>query len=206
MGVQATPARLSEESAAARDMIERYHERYGHLPQTLAADTTYGNGELLQWLDERGIAAYIRVKENPGCDDGPLRYRQVHLRARGEPAISARKASFWLSTLASISAVTALTFITSTVKRCRDCFSKRAAARAASIGLLAIHTCEPARQEGTRLGPNTSASYRATGSAESGSIVRRAEELHRTAPTETTAAPDALCTRTVLPARQRRRT
>ena len=30
-----------------------------------AADTTYGNGELLQWLDDRGIAAYIRVKENP---------------------------------------------------------------------------------------------------------------------------------------------
>ena len=65
VGVQATPARLSQESVAARDMIERYRERYGDLPQTLAADTTYGNGELLQWLDDRGIAAYIRVKENP---------------------------------------------------------------------------------------------------------------------------------------------
>src|SRR6266702_6241713 len=65
VGGQATPARLSQESVAARDMIERYRERYGDLPQTRAADTTYGNGELLQWLDERGIAAYIRVKENP---------------------------------------------------------------------------------------------------------------------------------------------
>ena len=65
VGVQATPARLSQESAAARDIIERYRERYGYLSQTLAADTTYGNGELLQWLDERGIAGYIRVKENP---------------------------------------------------------------------------------------------------------------------------------------------
>ena len=65
VGVQATPARLSQESVAARDMIERYRERYGRLPQTLAADTTYGNGELLQWLDDRGIAPYIRVKENP---------------------------------------------------------------------------------------------------------------------------------------------
>src|ERR1700751_2268525 len=37
VGVQATPARLSHESAAARDMIERYRERYGYLPQTLAA-------------------------------------------------------------------------------------------------------------------------------------------------------------------------
>ena len=40
VGVQATPARLSQESAAARDMIERYRKRYGYLPQTLAADTT----------------------------------------------------------------------------------------------------------------------------------------------------------------------
>jgi hypothetical protein len=31
----------------------------------MAADPTYGNGEFLPWLDDRGIAAYIRVKENP---------------------------------------------------------------------------------------------------------------------------------------------
>jgi Transposase DDE domain len=70
VGVQATPARISHESVAARDMIERYRERYGYLPQTLAADTTYGKGEMLQWLDERGIAAYIRVKENPNGPTG----------------------------------------------------------------------------------------------------------------------------------------
>ena len=65
VGVQATAARLSQESAAARDMIDRYRERHGRLPQSLAADNTYGNGELLQWLDERGITPYIRVKESP---------------------------------------------------------------------------------------------------------------------------------------------
>ena len=65
VGVQATAARLSQESAAARDMIERYRERHGRCPQSLAADTTYGNGELLQWLDDRAITPYIRVKENP---------------------------------------------------------------------------------------------------------------------------------------------
>src|ERR1700687_5716794 len=31
----------------------------------VAADNTYGNGEMLQWLDERGITPYIRVKEGP---------------------------------------------------------------------------------------------------------------------------------------------
>ena len=65
VGVQTTAARLSQESAAARDMIDRYRERYGRWPQSLAADNTYGNGELLQWLDDRGITPYIRVKESP---------------------------------------------------------------------------------------------------------------------------------------------
>ena len=46
-------------------MIERHQQRYGSGPRTLAADNTYGNGELLQWLDDRGITPYIRVKENP---------------------------------------------------------------------------------------------------------------------------------------------
>ena len=65
VGVQATAARLSQESAAARDMIEDYRQRHGRLPQSLAADNTYGNGELLHWLDERGVTPYIRVKESP---------------------------------------------------------------------------------------------------------------------------------------------
>ena len=65
VGVRATAARLSQESAAARDMIDRYCKRYGRRPKGVAADNTYGNGELLQWLDDRGITPYIRVKEYP---------------------------------------------------------------------------------------------------------------------------------------------
>jgi hypothetical protein len=44
VGVQATPARLSHESVAARDMIERYRERYGYLPQTLGSVPRPGPG------------------------------------------------------------------------------------------------------------------------------------------------------------------
>ena len=84
VGVQATPARLSQESAADRDMIERYRERYGYLPQTLAADTTYGNGEMLQWLDERGVAAYHPGEGKSQWAERSLWHRLVHLRARGE--------------------------------------------------------------------------------------------------------------------------
>jgi transposase len=65
VGVQATAARLSQESAAAREMITRSAERRGRFPQSVAADTAYGNGELLAWLEERGITPYIRVKESP---------------------------------------------------------------------------------------------------------------------------------------------
>ena len=65
VGVQATTARLSQESAAAREMITRSAERRGRFPQSVAADTTYGNGELLAWFEERNITPYIRVKESP---------------------------------------------------------------------------------------------------------------------------------------------
>ena len=65
VGVQATAARLSQESAAAREMITRSAERRGRFPQSVAADTTYGNGELLAWFEERNITPYIRVKESP---------------------------------------------------------------------------------------------------------------------------------------------
>ena len=123
-------------------MIERYRERYGSLPQTLAADTTYGNGELLQWLDDRGITAYIRVKENPAattdlygidqftyvpeencylCPEGKvLKYSGINKRNR-----------------------THLYY--STPKRCRECSQKSRCTRG-KYRTIAIHTCDGARQ------------------------------------------------------------
>jgi hypothetical protein len=128
-------------------MIERYGERHGYLAQTLAADNTYGNGERLQWLDERGIAPYIRVKENPNgpshlygiekftyvpeenyyiCPEGkPLKYVGINPRNR-----------------------THLYY--STVKRCRDCTQKSGCTRG-KFRSIAIHTCEPARQRACAL-------------------------------------------------------
>jgi transposase len=130
VGVQATAARLSQESAAARDMIDRYCERYGRRPKGVAADTTYGNGEMLQWLDERGITPYIRVKEGPNsppdlygiekftyvpeencylCPAGkPLNYVGINKRNRAHRYYS-------------------------TVKRCRGCGRSRSARAASSV-------------------------------------------------------------------------
>jgi hypothetical protein len=42
------------------------------LPQTLAADTAYGNGELLHWLEERKITPYMRTRENLAKKDDRL--------------------------------------------------------------------------------------------------------------------------------------
>ena len=142
VGVQATPARLSQESVAARDMIERYRERYGYLPQTLAADTTYGNGELLQWLDERGIAPYIRVKENPAATTdlyGIDKFTYVpeencYICPEGK-----------LLKYVGVNPLNRTHLYYSTVKRCRDCSQKSRCTRG-KYPTLAIHICEPARQ------------------------------------------------------------
>jgi transposase len=78
VGVQATAARMSQETVAAQDMLTRFAQWQGREPESLAADTTYGNGEFLQWLAERNVTAYMRTrdsvlrKNNPGY--GPERF------------------------------------------------------------------------------------------------------------------------------------
>src|SRR5690348_14133337 len=77
-------------------MITRSEERCGRFPQSVAADTTYGNGELLAWFEERDITPYIRVKERKSCPQNqPVRDREVHLRCRDEQlSMSGRKAAY----------------------------------------------------------------------------------------------------------------
>jgi transposase len=142
VGVQATAARLSQESVAAREMITRSAERRGRFPQSVAADTTYGNGELLAWLEERDITPYIRVKESPApkshlygiekfsytpetnsytCPEGKqLTYRGVNLLNRNH-------------------------IYRATRKRCREC-SQKTQCTTGSYRQIAIHVHEPARQ------------------------------------------------------------
>src|SRR5262247_4699012 len=64
VGVQATAARMSQETVAAQDMLTRFGEWRGRGPESLAADTTYGNGEFLQWLAERNITPYMRTRDS----------------------------------------------------------------------------------------------------------------------------------------------
>src|SRR5258708_39511767 len=48
VGVQATAARMSQETVAAQDMLTRFAQWQGRAPQPVPPDTTYGNHELLQ--------------------------------------------------------------------------------------------------------------------------------------------------------------
>ena len=78
VGVQATAARMSQETVAAQHMLRRFAQWQGREPESVAADTTYGNGEFLQWLADRNVTAYMRTrdsalrKNNPGY--GPERF------------------------------------------------------------------------------------------------------------------------------------
>ena len=93
LGVQATAARLSQESAAAREMITRSAERWGRFPQSVAADTTYGNGELLAWLEERNIIPYIRVKESPAPKTNLYAIEKFLRSGNEQLSVSRRKAT-----------------------------------------------------------------------------------------------------------------
>src|SRR5215468_5730077 len=143
VGVQATPARLSQESVAARDMIEHYRERYGYMPQTLAADTTYGNGELLQWLDDRGIAGFIRVKENGNAQSDDLYGIDQFTYVPEENCYICPEGK--VLKYVGINARNRTHLYYSTVKRCRECSQKSRCTRG-KYRTIAVHTCEAARQ------------------------------------------------------------
>jgi hypothetical protein len=64
VGVQATAARMSQETVAAQEMLTRFTAWQGRTPESVAADTTYGNGEFVQWLADRSITAYMRTRDS----------------------------------------------------------------------------------------------------------------------------------------------
>src|SRR6478609_1966346 len=72
VGVQATAARMSQETVAAQDMLTRFTAWQGGEPSSVAADATYGNGEFLQWLLDRGITPYMRTRDNALRKNSPF--------------------------------------------------------------------------------------------------------------------------------------
>jgi transposase InsO family protein len=72
VGVQATAARMSQETVAAQDMITRFAHWQGREAESVTADTTYGNGEFLQWLADRDITPYMRTRDSIPQKEEPI--------------------------------------------------------------------------------------------------------------------------------------
>ena len=72
VGVQATAARMSQETVAARNMLARFAAWQQREPESVAADTTYGNGEFLQWLADRNITPYMRTRDSIHRKNSPF--------------------------------------------------------------------------------------------------------------------------------------
>jgi len=148
VGVQATAARMSQETVAAQDMLTRFNQWQGRQPESLAADTTYGNGEFLQWLADRNITPYMRTrdsihrKRSPFFSPERFTYDAEHDRyicPAGQPLNYGGRSH----------RNRAWTYI-GTRKRCGPC-SLRPQCTSAAFRCLVIHQHEPARQRAREL-------------------------------------------------------
>ncbi len=94
VGVQATAARMSQETVAAQDMLTRFAQWQGRAPDSVAADTTYGNGEFLQWLADRADhSLHANPRQHPPKEQPVLRPGAIYLSAGTAIAISVPPAS-----------------------------------------------------------------------------------------------------------------
>lgn len=59
--VEATPARLSQEIVAAKNMLVRSRTRHDFHPDRVAADGSYGTGQFLAWLLKRKVTPHVPV-------------------------------------------------------------------------------------------------------------------------------------------------
>jgi transposase len=148
VGVQATAARMSQETVAAQDMLTRFAQWQGRAPESVVADTTYGNGEFLQWLADRSITAYMRTrdsihrKRSPFFGPERFTYQPEHNRYIC-PAGQA------LNYGGRVYRNHAFNYI-GTRKKCGPCLLRPQCTSAAFRGLV-IHQNEPARQRAREL-------------------------------------------------------
>jgi hypothetical protein len=148
VGVQATAARMSQETVAAQDMLGRFAQWQGREPESVGADTTYGNGEFLQWLANRSITPYMRTRDSIHRKNSPFfgpehfTYQPEHNRyicPAGQPLNYGGRAH----------RNRAFNYI-GTPKRCGACALK-AQCTSASFRSLIIHQNEAARQRAREL-------------------------------------------------------
>jgi transposase len=148
VGVQGTAARMSQETVAAKDMLTRFTQWQGREPESVAADTTYGNGEFLQWLAERSITPYMRTRESIRRKNSPF-YGPERFTYQPESNSYRCPAGEQLNYVGLNVRNRAHAYIGSS-KRCGAC-SQKAQCTSGRYKYLAIHMDEPARQRAREL-------------------------------------------------------
>jgi transposase len=148
VGVQATAARMSQETVAAQDMLTRFAQWQGRDPESVAADTTYGNGEFLQWLADRNITPYMRTRDSIHRKNSPF-YGPERFTYQPESNRYICPAGQPLNYGGRSHRNLAYTYI-GTRKRCGAC-SQRPQCTSAAFRSLVIHMHEPARQRAREL-------------------------------------------------------
>jgi hypothetical protein len=148
VGVEATAARLSQETVAAQQMITRFSQWLGGSPASIAADATYGNGEFLQWLLERGITPYMRTRDSVHKKNSGL-YRDERFTYQAASNTYVCPEGKQLKYV-GVSTRNRTHLYASTAKRCRECSQKTQWTRG-KLKMLAIHIHEPARQRAREL-------------------------------------------------------
>src|SRR6266496_941076 len=148
VGVQATAARMSQETVAAQDMIARFAQWQGRTPVSVAADTTYGNGEFLQWLLERDITPYMRTRDSVHRKKSPF-YGPERFTYLPESNSYRCPAGQPLNYVGLNVRNRARAYIGS-AKRCGAC-SQKAQCTSGRYKYLAIHIHESARQRAREL-------------------------------------------------------
>src|SRR5450755_2453666 len=148
VGVEATAARLSQETVAAQDMLTRFTAWQGREPESVAADTTYGNGEFLQWLADRSITPYMRTRDSIHRKNSPF-YGPEQFTYQPESNSYRCPAGQQLNYGGRSDRNRTYVYI-GTRKRCGPC-SQRPQCTSAAFRCLAIHMYEPVRQRARQL-------------------------------------------------------
>src|SRR6266581_433152 len=148
VGVRATAARMSQETVAAQDMLTRFTQWQGREPESVAADTTYGNGEFLQWLADRSITPYMRTRDRIHRKNSPF-YGPERFTYQPESNSYRCPAGEQLNYVGLNVRNRAHAYIGS-AKRCGAC-PQKAECTSGRYRFLAIHMDEPARQRAREL-------------------------------------------------------
>jgi transposase len=148
VGVQATAARISQETVAAQDMLTRFTLWQAREPESVAADTTYGNGGFLQWLADRSITPYMRTRDSIHRKNSPF-YGPERFTYQPENNSYRCPAGEQLNYVGLNVRNRAHAYIGSG-KRCGAC-SQKAQCTSGRYKYLAIHMDETARQRAREL-------------------------------------------------------